>query len=220
MNCQSCTERLDDFTDGRLSAEASNRFAGHVKSCSDCAARVDEARRLKKSLRSLGKRDPAMPDEQFYRQAMARAAAAGSKKIRRRYWVRGFGSAIAAGLALFAVTLLMLESPGSIDSPGIEGIPKVSMTLEETRTVNLVFASANDLVDATLTVVLPEGIEIAGFGGQREISWQTSLREGRNVLPLKLIASSPVGGELLATLEHENDGRTFRLRVDVTDGPV
>ena len=81
---------------------------------------------------------------------------------------------------------------------------------------NLVFASAATLDSATLTVSLPDGIEIDGFPGQREITWQTSLNEGKNLLPLTLVALTPVGGELLARLEHEDRDRTFRLRVNVT----
>ncbi len=90
------------------------------------------------------------------------------------------------------------------------------MALEEPRTVNLVFASATSLDSATLTVSLPEGIELEGFPGQREISWETSLSEGKNFLPLTLIALTPTGGELLARLEHDDRDRTFRLQVDVT----
>jgi hypothetical protein len=90
------------------------------------------------------------------------------------------------------------------------------MTLEEPRTVNLVFASTKALDMATLTVTLPAGIELAGFPGQREITWQTSLVEGKNFLPLKLIALSSAGGEVLARLEHDDRDRTFRLRVDVS----
>jgi hypothetical protein len=88
--------------------------------------------------------------------------------------------------------------------------------LAEPRTVNLVFASATALDSATLTVSLPDGIQLDGFPGQREITWETSLQEGRNLLPLTLVALTPVGGELLAHLEHDDRDRTFRLRVDVT----
>jgi hypothetical protein len=90
------------------------------------------------------------------------------------------------------------------------------MTLEEPRTVNLVFASAAALDAATLTVSLPDGIELAGFPGQTQITWQTSLVEGKNFLPLELIALSPAGGEVLARLEHDDRDRTFRLRIDVS----
>jgi hypothetical protein len=90
------------------------------------------------------------------------------------------------------------------------------MVLEEPRTVNLVFSSATDLDDAVLTVNLPAGIEIEGFAGQREITWMTSLQAGKNILPLRLIAMTPHGGELLARLEHDGRDRTFRIRVEVS----
>ena len=90
------------------------------------------------------------------------------------------------------------------------------MALEEPRTVNLVFSSATELNDAVLTVNLPAGIEIEGFAGQREITWVTTLQAGKNILPLRLIATTPHGGELLARLEHDNRDRTFRIRVNVT----
>ena len=89
------------------------------------------------------------------------------------------------------------------------------MTLEEPRTFNLVFSSATALANATMTVTLPPGIEIEGFAGQREITWMTSLVEGKNVLPLTLIATSSQGGELLASLEHEDDDRMFRVQVSI-----
>jgi hypothetical protein len=89
------------------------------------------------------------------------------------------------------------------------------MSLEEPRTLNLVFSSAVTLADASMTVTLPDGIELDGFAGQREVTWMTSLKAGRNILPLTLIATSPHGGDLLATLRHENNDRSFRVRVNV-----
>ena len=90
------------------------------------------------------------------------------------------------------------------------------MTLAQPQTVRLLFASAEPLQDATLTVMLPDGIELSGFPGQREISWQTSLKAGQNLLPLNLIATSAMGGEVFAILQHDDRGQSFRLRVDVS----
>ena len=150
----------------------------------------------------------------FYDQALARAVHEGPRRQRRRWIMTGFGSAVAAGLALWFVGGFFFATPVAPDAqPGIAGI---TMTLEEPRTVNLVFASATVLDSALLTITLPDGIELAGFPGQREVAWQTSLREGKNLLPLKLVAVSPAGGEVLARLEHNNRGRTFRLRIEVS----
>ena len=150
----------------------------------------------------------------FYDRALARATHEGSRRQRNRWVMTGFGSAVAAGLALWLIGGFFLTTPQT-NGP-VADIPGVVMTLAEPRTVNLVFASKSNLDAATLTVTLPDGIELAGFPGQREIAWQTSLVEGKNLLPLELIALTPAGGEVLARLEHDNRRRIFRLRIEVS----
>lgn len=152
----------------------------------------------------------------FYDQALVRATHEGTRRQRNRWIMTGFGSAIAAGAAIFIVSSILLTTPDTSGTATLPELPTVTMTLEEPRTINLVFASKEPLDTATLTVMLPQGVEMQGFPGQREVTWQTSLNAGRNLLPLNLIATSSVGGEVLATLEHDDRGRTFRLRVDVS----
>lgn len=150
----------------------------------------------------------------FYDQALVRATHEGSRRQRNRWLMTGFGGAVAAGLVLWMVGGFFLTAP---DLPLADpAVPSITMTLEEPRTINLVFASAERLDNAMLTVRLPSGVEMSGFPGQREVTWQTSLDAGKNLLPLKLIATSPVGGEVYATLTHDDRGRTFRLTVDVS----
>ena len=150
----------------------------------------------------------------FYDRALVRAVHKGSRRQRNRWVLAGFGSAIAAGLAIWAIAAMLMTTPQLPDAEPT--IPGVTIAMEQEHTVRLVFASAEALDSATLTVSLPEGIELAGFPGQREITWETSLQEGKNLLPLTLIALTPAGGELLARLEHKDRNRTFRLRVDVS----
>jgi hypothetical protein len=126
----------------------------------------------------------------------------------------GFGGALAAALVAWIIGGIFLKTP-DIPGPGAT-IPGVTIALAEPKIVNLVFSSATELDDATLTVSLPQGIEIEGFAGQREITWMTSLHAGKNILPLRLIATTPHGGEVLARLEHDDRDRTFRIRVTVS----
>lgn len=161
-------------------------------------------------------KDYPMPEATagYFDQTLVRATHEGSRRQRNRWVMTGFGSAIAAGLVLWMIGGFFLTTP---DLPAADtAIAGITMTLEEARTINLVFASAEPLDAATLTVRLPEGIEMSGFPGQREVTWQTSLNVGKNLLPLKLIATSPLGGEVYAILQHDDRGRTFRLRVDVS----
>ena len=150
----------------------------------------------------------------FYDRALIRAVHKGSRRQRNRWLLAGFGSAIAAGLAIWAITAMLMTTPQLPDAE--PAIPGVTIAMEQEHTVRLVFSSAQAMDSATLTVSLPDGIELAGFPGQREITWETSLKEGKNLPPLTLIALTPAGGELLARLEHKDRNRTFRLRVDVS----
>lgn len=181
----------------------------HTSDINDCADQVDQ------EIQQLLK-DYPMPEAaaDFYDRAMVRATHEGTRRQRNRWIMTGFSSAIAAGVVLWLVGGFFLTTP---DLPVPDAsIPGIAMTLEEPRTVNLVFASASALESATLTVSLPDGIELAGFPGQREIAWQTSLAEGKNFLPLELIALTPAGGEVLARIEHRDRNRTFRLRIEVS----
>lgn len=176
---------------------------------------TEDTNQQEQALQALLK-DYPVPEasEAFYDQALARATHEGARRQRNRWVMTGFGSAMAAGIALWFIGGFFMTQP---DLPVAEpGIPGITMTLEEPRTVSLVFASATALDSAMLTVTLPEGIELAGFPGQREIAWQTSLNEGKNLLQLELIAISSLGGEVLARLEHEDRGRTFRLHIEVS----
>ena len=161
-------------------------------------------------------KDYPMPEATtaYFDQALVRATHEGSRRQRNRWVMTGFGSAIAAGLALWLIGGFFLTAP-NLPNTDTASIPGITMTLAEPQTVNFVFSSNTPLAAATLTVMLPEGVELVGFPGQREITWQTNLNAGRNLLPLKLIALTPIGGEVLATLEHMDRARTFRVRVDV-----
>lgn len=162
----------------------------------------------------LGELPAPRADAGFYDRALVRATHEGSRRLRNKWLATGVGGAIAAALAVWLIGGMLLGNPDLPDSN--MAIPEVTIALEEPKTINLVFASAATLDMATLTVTLPEGIELNGFPGQREITWETSLSEGRNLLPLTLVAVTGTGGELLARLEHEDRDRTFRLQVEVT----
>ena len=211
MNCTQINEQLDDYLDGELTPEQAGLYDQHLVGCTSCQSKIGEQRALQARLREYGASSMPQPDPAFFDLAMARATRNGSKKQRNRWVMTGFGGAMAAALAIWMIGGVFFSTPQVNDA----AVPGVTMALEEPRTLNLVFSSAVALADATMTVMLPQGVEIEGFEGQREITWMTSLKEGRNVLPLTLIATSTQGGELLATLRHEDDDRSFRVQVTI-----
>jgi hypothetical protein len=149
------------------------------------------------------------PGADFYDKALARAARASVRRQRNRWLLTGFGGAVAAGIVAWMIGGVMLSSP----TPVAPEMPGVTIALEAPREVSFVFASAQPLENATLTIELPDGVELAGFPGQRAISWETSLDAGKNHLPLTLIATRATDGIVVARLEHDTRSKTFRLRV-------
>jgi len=210
MNCHDFDIQLDDYLDGALETATVAAIDAHLDDCGGCRSRLEHARRVVAAVSQYGRADLEVPSDAWMELALKRAAWQGAKRERRRRW-----SAAAAVAAAVAILWIVVPpgGPGSAPEPAA-GVPSVAMSVDEPKTVRLVFSSTTALPDATLTVSLPEGLELAGFAGQREITWSTSLTPGKNVLALELIATSPVNGDVYATLRHADEEKTFRLRVD------
>jgi anti-sigma factor RsiW len=211
MTCSQLTAKLDDYVDCLMDAADAATLTAHIETCEVCRQVLRREQELRESLKDYGESSMPTADAAFFDRALVKAAHEGTRRQRNRWVLTGIGGTIAAGLVLWMLGGLFFKAP---DVPG-PPVPAIVMTLEEPRTLNLVFSSATALADATMTVVLPQGVEVAGFSGLREITWMTSLDAGKNVLPLTLIATSPHGGELMATLRHEGDDKTFRVKVTI-----
>jgi hypothetical protein len=121
----------------------------------------------------------------------------------------------AFGLTMLTVILtgLYVRSPSSRRTAEA---PAVTLTIDEPRTINLVFDSRAALADVEFTVDLPPGIELADHAGQRRVMGRAKLTAGDNALPLTLVARSGRGGQLAARLRHGDDQKVFV--VDLTVG--
>ena len=203
MECRDFTQQLDDCLDGRLDAAARRSIQEHLERCPDCRRLHQHAAALQAALRTL----PApTPRQGFVDQALSRAtgAAAGAVRTPRRGVL---GMALAASLVLgVAVGVFLVTRPAPV--------PTVALMLERPETVRLMFNSAKPLQAATLSLALPGNVELVGYG-DRELSWQTDLREGGNLLQLPLVARGTAKDELVASLSHGGTSKTFRLKFEV-----
>lgn len=195
-------------------SEHDNELIGYLDT-SDAgdAVQVAQAQRMRSAVAD----QPVVgPEAGFFDQALDVAAREGSRDRRRharsRSWGIGLGSALAAGIAVWLVSGVLLKTP-QLDRT--DSMPGLTMAMNETRTVNLMFASADALEEATLVVQLPPGVEVAGYAGRSEIRWSTQMQQGKNVLPLALVATEGNGGELVARVEHGSKQKTFRLNINV-----
>lgn len=217
MNCRDFDRIMDDLVDGDLSplmAEGARRHAG---SCAPCATRLGYARALQQALRAL----PVEPASPGFRERVLEGAGIGTGPRARRPAARlrpvmaaGFAATLALGIALGAfLTGTPLER---------QAVPRVVLAQAETRpqTVRLLYESSEAMQGVTFTLRVPAHLDVEGFAGRRELTWQTDLDAGSNLLRLPVIARRPGTGYLEAQLTHAGRTRTFRVHVRVRDTSV
>lgn len=223
MNCKELQSRMDDYSDGLLDGAEVVAMQGHAAGCPACHRLLAQQDELMQSLRAMPV-PPMRPG--FTPQALRRAAE--PKQHHRRGFATGFSTALAAGVALWVtVSVIMPGSdpvqpqlappPQAQAEPQQEGVAEVQLALHQESTVNLVFFSPKEVGEATLSIELPENVEVVGFPGERVIAWQTSLSEGQNILPLPLRANSLANSELLASIESGGTKKSFKLQIDVSE---
>ncbi len=213
MNCQQTQQNIDDYLDGLLVTGQLELFDAHLKSCPACRACLFNAEQLLSELKRLPV--PVMRDG-FAQQALTRAAGEPSKQGHRSAFAAGFGSALVAGFALMLVVVTLL--PGG--DPLGDGLVEVAISLEMPETVNLAFDLTQAMEGATLSIILPDNVEVVGYPGLSQLSWQADLHAGRNVLPLPLIGVALAQGELLASIEQGGKKKMIRLKINVDQPPL
>ena len=122
----------------------------------------------------------------------------------------------AFGLTMLTVVMtgLYVRSPSARrEAP----TPAVTLTVGETRTIDLVFDTRVAVEDVEFTIDLPPGIELDAHPGQRRVTGRAALAGGNNALPLTLVARSGGGGQLAARLKRGEEQKVFVIDVTVVE---
>lgn len=201
MNCNDIDQHIDDYLDRRLDENMHSEFEQHLENCTDCSAKVAQMSTLLTELQNL---PVAYPSADFEQRVFA--------EVRRRYplrsqdrFVAGFVTALAASLAVWAASTLYMSKQIS------ESETFIAVELNQTRTLRLMFDAQSDIESVSLSVQLPNNMQLAGYPGQRTLNWQTQLKKGANVLALPVMAIGPGEGELVAQLSYRDRKKTVRV---------
>jgi len=201
MNCIDLQTQFDDYLDSELSLKEREAIELHISDCVSCQQSLQEIKAIHQALSSLPVPD-ASPDFEARVFAEVRKQYAGHFGNR---FITGFATALAASLALwFASTVFSPQFDG--DQPQI-----INVAMNQTRTVRLMFEAPADLDQVTLSVGLPENIEIEGYTGKRQLVWQTHLKKGENILELPVMAIADGQGEMVAKLTYGDRLKQFRI---------
>lgn len=98
-------------------------------------------------------------------------------------------------------------------------MPGLRVELNEVGELQLGLESRRSLEEAIFTVLLPEGVELNGYPGQREVSWVGRIEPGSNTVVLPLRAEEGKGGEITAHIAHIERQRSATVKMEVAPPP-
>lgn len=238
MNCQEVWNRLDDYIDEYSPPMERTAIELHVKACRSCSETLAEERELRRRLRAL----PAPePDFALFSRTIAAAAAAEERQLRQRRW-RAAGGALAAAIVL-ALGLSLdgengqpeqqiaaaVEPTPIVSAPAaavpaittvsqpVDPVQAVTVAADQESEITLALESGRRIEGATFTIELPEGVELSGHPGVREITWTGHLESGKNLLVLPIRVQAGSGGDIIAHIADDQieRRRSLTLRMDV-----
>lgn len=229
MNCTEFNNYLTDGTDQELGAPEQAAFDAHRASCPACQAVYASELAMLEALRAM----PVVePPAGFADRVLANAYKRASKpdvsrqqNHHRQGFMLGFGSAAAAALAMWVVVgmspdelpVATVANNAVVPEQAVASVeakqPVLSVALNAKRTIKLAFASSESLQGARITIRLPENVALVGYPGRRQLSWQTNLKKGDNLLSLPIMATQVASGELVADIEYAGRVKTLRLNL-------
>ena len=211
MNCDETRALFEDYLAGALPDAAHRSIDEHLRHCARCRRVAADEHRLRAALRTL----PVPPVRAGFAHQALHAARVRNRgtgvRPQHRWFGAGFASAVFAGvLAWSALTAF---------GPGYPVDAKLSMAVNQVRTVGLLINAPEDLEGVEVSMEVPGNVELVGFPGRRHLSWRTDLHEGRNVLSLPILATGQGEREMRVSLFHQRKTKTFRVLLGVaSDG--
>jgi hypothetical protein len=214
MKCEHAARLLDQYLDGSLSPAAAGEVRSHLKQCPDCRAEQGELTALRRLLAAL----PAPPVRMGVLERMLNTAVAPVPSTSVWHMPVWYRAAVGAA----AVLLLAVGFGLGVHVAGRKPAgPQVVLTAQAVQLgsavqrVGLMFRASEALADASISVSLPDDVEIAGRPQVRHLSWRTDLKAGPNLLELPLLATGPGSGTLVVRLSQGSLVRILEIPITV-----
>jgi len=210
MNCKNSLSLVDEYLGNYLDGETRQALEDHLGQCASCQAHFAQERALRQRLQT---QLVGQPKAGFADRVLERTVEHHQNKARHHWsFIRG---AVAASVVI-AITSFALRF-------GLQQEPQAArqtLTLNQVTRVALALDSKEELKGATITLQLPDNVELKGFPGQRMISWKTDIDRGTNLLALPVMGVAAKSGLLVARLEHGNKSREFKVELSVRNRDV
>lgn len=207
MKCNSMKSVILNYVDGSLTTEAAAQVSAHVDRCTYCQRMLERETQLKKSMALLPVVEPSAG---FFDRVFNELEEQSPPSRRNGFWA-GFATAAAAGLAAWLVIIPAQMPEQNQQQPALAII---SATVNEVKEVRISFDAPYEYKKVTLSLSLPDHVELDGFPGEKQLSWETEISQGKNVLTLPLIMRKQGKGVLQATVSDAGKSKVFSVQLN------
>ena len=94
------------------------------------------------------------------------------------------------------------------------------MTLDTPKKIKVLFTSPENLEMASVTIRLSSNLEIQGYPANREITWKTNIRKGKNYLTIPVIARKTGEAKFVAEVNHQDKSKLLKLDMLVQESLI
>ncbi len=225
MNCTEFDTQLDDYLSDEMNENVQQAFLAHAADCLGCDSSLALSRNIGATLcamsvppASVGFADRVLQQAKKQPSSINGAAGATTDIVGRRSsgFAMGFGSAMVAGMALWAVVALFPSLQEQGTSLKTTPIAEVTIALDQPSDVNLVFNAVAALENANISIDLPSNIALAGFPELRRVEWSTNLVKGRNLLRLPVVATALGQGQTLVAYIKYGEDKVTTLEIKLS----
>lgn len=203
MKCVHAQLFLNEYADNQLTEEQRQPIEAHVEQCQQCKDQLLQIIELKNQLSGIHFSDN-IADTVI-------ANAINQAELQYNPPQKPVPIYKASYFAIAASFFLILSLGFLVWQPAQQSLEPMNSNVIAEKKLNLLFEAPKALENVTFTVTLPGDIEMQGFPGLKQVSWQGSIKQGKNLLSIPIISNKVNEAIIITELSHQNTKRTFKI---------
>lgn len=211
MNCSQAQNILNTVSQQGTVVLKKSGVQEHLNECEICRHYLSD-QLLQRQLTSI--KVPPLRDE-FVDVAIRTAITTYAERSaqRRNHWA--MAAVLLVGVLLGTLATGWLRGPAP--QPAID--PSLGLVLNQVSPVNVLIDSEQNLEEVTLSITLADNLEVDGYPLMRELSWNTRLMAGKNLLTLPLWLHSREDSFVEVTYASGDHVHRKRILIRAVDAP-
>ncbi|PCJ15824.1 MAG: hypothetical protein COB04_12645 [Gammaproteobacteria bacterium] len=211
MNCTIPQQQIEDYADKLLTQKENMLFSSHLSDCETCQQSLVEHQAYLAKIRQL-QAPQAAPEMVTRLIGFPRER---NKQSPNSFW-QGF---VAASI----LAVMVIGSYLVVESDPVHTSMMVSIG-SNIQAVDIAINAPSDMSEVTLSISLPDQLEVEGYGDTRQLIWTVDLIEGANqlTLPIRFIAGQTLSKPTVinVVMLHEEKERDFQIEVNFDPAQV